>query len=140
MKKTAIVFVVSVFLFCLVEEVFAGGIDIRFEPGDEKTESFAEEFIFEMKKRENIIIYEFAGNYIVNIYVGNFPYPETGEKKSVIGIFIDGENKSVFRVWHEDLFSGRAMKRKVDEAVERVFEKIRKLDIKKRKKIMEIPI
>ena len=133
MKKTAIFLIVSVFLFCLAGESSAGSIYVEYEPGNEKTGNFAEELIFQLQRKEGIIC-QFTGDYTVNIYLGAFPYPETGETKSVIGIFIDGENKSVFRAWHDELFSERAIKRKVEEAVDRIFERMRKLDVKKRKK------
>jgi len=139
MKKIWMVFIVLVFLFCLAKGVFAGSIYVEYEPGDEKTSDFAEKLILEFQKKENIIC-QFAGDYTVNVYLGDFPYPETGETKSVVGIFLDKEKKSVFRVWHDELFSERVIKIKAEEAVGRVFERIRKLDIKKRKKIMEIPV
>ena len=89
-----IVFLIIVFWIFLYD-VSAGSIYVEYEPGDEKTDNFAEDLILELQKRVGII-YQFVGDYKINVYLGAFPDLEKGETKSVIGIFIDEEKKSVF--------------------------------------------
>jgi biopolymer transport protein ExbD len=138
MKKIAIVFVILVFLFCLTEKVSAGGVYIDFEIPDPKTKAFADEFIREMQKKK-ILTSFFIGKYFVRGYRGATHNQKTGETESVIGIFVNEEEKPVVVIRFEELFSREEIKKKAKKASDYVFEYLKRTD-EERKKSIKIPV
>jgi len=134
MRKIAIVFVVSVFLFCLVAEVFAGGVYVAFEIPDQKTRIFANEFMSEMQKKK-ILTSFFIGEYFVSGYLGAIPNEEDGQVKSVIGIFINDQKKAFVKIWIADLFSMQEIQKKAKEAADNVFQYLKRIDDEKKKSV-----
>lgn len=133
MKKVAMIFIVLLFWPSL-QGVLAGGITIDIEIPDERTTGFAKEFMSEMQKKRNVID-KFVEKYLVKGCVGASQSQKTGEIKSVIGIFVNDEEKPVFIIWFDELFSREETKKKAKEAADCVFEYLKKLDDKKKEKI-----
>lgn len=134
MKRLAIVFIVSVFLFCLVEEVFAGGVYIDFEIPNQKTRMFANEFMSEMQKKK-ILTSFFIGEYFVSGYLGAMPSKDDGQVKSVIGIFINDQKKAFVKIWCDDLFSMQEIRKKAKEAADNVFQYLKRIDDERKKSV-----
>lgn len=140
MKKAAIIFIVSVFLFCfcLAREVFGGGVYLDFEVPDPRTEKFAKEFMSEMVKKKTFID-QFAGYYFVRGFVGAIRDDETGQARSAIGIFIDDKEEPVAMIWYDGLFSKEEIKKKAKEVADYIFEYLKKKEVE-RKNSIKIPI
>ncbi len=137
MKKMAIVFVV-LFFWLLLREALAGGVYIDFEIPDSKTQAFANEFMREMQKKK-ILTSFFTGHYRINGYLGALPDQDVGQLRSAIGIFIDNGKRSVFRVWFDELYSEKQIKEKAKEAADKVFQRLKEKEEKKKNSI-KIPI
>ena len=143
MKKTAIVLVVL--MISLAGKVFAGDIHIDFVSVDSKSGAFVNEFKIEIQKKKNNMENLLIGEYFVRVYVGSLFDEDTGELRSVIGIFInDQENfnyqeKPIFKIWLNDLFSRDEIIKKARKAADDVFEYLERKE-GKRKKSIKIPV
>lgn len=132
MKKIAIVLLVLV--FCLVQEIFAGGVSVDFEvPRQSTAYQFAQEFKSEIRQREEII-FQFSGTYFIKGYLGNAEDKKTGRKGSAIGIFVNDEElrNPADCIWVKDLFSEESIKEEAKESAGRIFKHLKKLEIEKK--------
>jgi len=123
----------------MLQESFGGGVRMNFEAPDSKTEDFAREFISEMRKKKDAID-QFIGQYLVNGYLGAWEDKITGEKKSVIGIFVNNEEKPIIVIWYKDLFSKKEIKKKAKEAADQIFEYLKEMDKKIKIKLKGIDL